>query len=81
MEFTVDLKCVENVKEFSYKASKYNCDIMVKNRGRAFIVDGSSVMGMFSLNLIEPVIVYIADMGIGKRFKDDVSKYVIEGEG
>lgn len=80
MEFTVNLRGVEEVKTFSNKAGKYDCDIMVKNHGRAFTVDGASVMGMFSLDLMEPVIVHIEDEETGKLFKDDVSEYVIEGE-
>lgn len=80
MEFTVHLRGVEEVKTFANKAGKYNCDIMVKNCGRAFTVDGSSVMGMFNLNLMEPVIVHIEDDETGGLFKNDVSEYVIEGE-
>lgn len=80
MEFTVDLRGVEEVKIFANKAGKYDCDIMVKNRGRVFTVDGASIMGMFSLDLMEPVIVHIEDEETGKIFRNDVAEYVIEGE-
>ena len=51
---------------------------MVQNRDRAFMVDGASVMGMFSLDLRTPVIVHIKDKGIGEKFKKDVIDFVME---
>lgn len=78
MSFLVDLRGVEDVKKFVKKAEKYECDIMVKNRGRAFRVDGSSIMGIFSLNLMEPVVVHIEDDKIAEKFKEDVIDFVIK---
>lgn len=78
MDFFVDIRGVEDVKTFVKKAEKYECDIMVKNYGRAFTVDGSSIMGIFSLNLLEPVIVHIEDNEIAEKFQEDVIDFVIE---
>lgn len=78
MDFLVDLRSVENVKTFAKEAEKYNCDIMVQNRDRAFMVDGASVLGIFSLDLRTPVIVHIEDLEIRERFKQDVINFVVE---
>ena len=78
MEFLVDLNKVEDIKTFVRLAGLYDCDIMVKNRSRAFVVDGSSIMAMFSLDLSNPVIVNIDDIEAGESFKNDVWKFVID---
>lgn len=51
MEFLVSLKEVEDVKEFVRLVSIYDCDILVKSQDKNFVVDGSSIMGVF-LSLI-----------------------------
>ncbi len=78
MEFLVDLNRVEDVKTFVKFAEKYEKDVMVKNQDRAFMVDGGSIMGMFSLDLSRPVIVTIADTEKGRQFKSQVSKFIVE---
>ncbi len=78
MEFLVNLNEVENVKRFVEIAGTYGCDIIVKNTGRRFAVDGSSIMGMFSLDLSRPVVVYIEDTKAGRKFKADIAKFVVE---
>lgn len=72
MRFFVDLNKVDDIKEFVNKAEKYDCDIVVRNRDRVFQVDGTSLIGLFSLNLSEPVEVEINDNGAAEMFKDDV---------
>lgn len=78
MEFSVDLNKVEDIKTFVEKAGMYDCDIMVRNTARNFVVDGSSVMGMFSLDLSTPVIVRIDDIEAAESFKNDIWKFVID---
>lgn len=78
MDFLVDLKCVEDVKAFAKKAEKYDCAIMVQNRDRAFMVDGASVLGIFSLDLRTPVIVHIENVEIGEKFRNDVTDLIVD---
>lgn len=54
----IELKTIQDVKDFVEISSKYNdCEIVAKqNRYR---VDGKSILGIFSLNLLEPVKVII----------------------
>jgi len=77
MDFIVDLRGVEDVKIFCKKAEKYECDIMAKNHGRAFMVDGASILGVFSLNLMEPVEIHIENVKDGELFKRDVAEFVV----
>lgn len=77
MEFLVDLNKVEDVKEFVKIASLYDTNIVVSNQDRNFRVDGSSLMGLFSLDLSKPVVVYIYDKEAANIFKEEVKKFVI----
>lgn len=77
MEFLVDLNKVEDVKEFARLASLYEANIVVSNQNRSFIVDGSSLMGLFSLDLSKPVVVHTEVVEIGEALKKDVKKFVV----
>lgn len=77
MDFLVDLNRVEDVKEFARLASLYEADIVVSNQNRSFIVDGSSLMGLFSLDLSKPVVVHTEVIEVGEALKKDVKKFVV----
>ncbi len=77
MEFLVYLNKVEDVKEFVRISSSYDTDIMVSNIKRSFKVDGSSLMGLFSLDLSNPIIVNVSDKEMGESFKESVNKFAI----
>lgn len=53
----VSLNTINKVKKFVNIANKFDCDVDVL-QGR-YIVDGRSIMGIFSLNLTESVTVEI----------------------
>ena len=78
MEFLVDLNKVEDVKTFVRFAELYDTDIIVRNQDKKFAIDGSSIMGLFSLDLSRLVVVHIEDVAIGERFKNDVVDFVVE---
>lgn len=77
MDFLVDLNKVEDVKEFARLASLYEANIVVSNQNRSFIVDGSSLMGLFSLDLSKPVVVHTEVVEVGEALKKDVKKFVV----
>lgn len=77
MEFMVDLNRVEDVKEFVRIAGMYDTNIIVGSQDRNFAVDGSSLMGIFSLDLSNPVVVKISDKDIGEIFKEAIEKFVM----
>ena len=78
MEFLVDLNKVEDVKMFVKTAELYDVDVDVHSQNRKFTVDGASIMGLFSLDLSMPVIVYIEDVEVAESFKNDIYKLVVE---
>ena len=78
MEFLVNLNMVEDVKKFVSIAEKQDFDILIKNQGRAIVIDAKSIMGVFSLDLSNPVIVVVYDEKLGEGFKDAVKEFVVE---
>ena len=72
MKFYVDLNKVDDIKAFVKNAEKYDCDIVVRNKDRVFAIDGTSLIGLFSLNLSEPVEVEIKDNEAAELFQDDI---------
>ena len=77
MEFKVLLNMVEDVKNFVKIAEKYDMDITVRSTKSKFEVDGTSIMGMFTLDLSDPVIVTVYNDDNGKKFKSEVEKYIV----
>lgn len=53
----IKLNTIEDVNNFSSLCSQYDDDIDVK-QGRQ-VIDGKSILGIFSLNLLEPLKVII----------------------
>ncbi len=78
MEFLVDLNKVEDVKEFVKYASTYDTVVSVSNQDRNFVVDGSSLMGLFSLDLSKPVVVHINSNDVAQSFGKDVEKFILK---
>lgn len=54
----IELKTIQDVKEFVEISSKYHDAEIVIEQDK-YRVDGKSVLGIFSLNLLEPVKVII----------------------
>ena len=56
---TIRLQLAENVKKFIDIVSKFPCDVdLVSGR---YIVDAKSVLGIFSLDLSQPIELHIYD--------------------
>lgn len=71
------LNTIEKVKNFVAEIDQFESDIDARV-GR-FCIDGHSIMGLFSLNLSQPLDVEILspDADETERFYDVVSKYKI----
>ena len=41
----------KDIEYFVNKAKKYDCEINVSNHNKTSVVDASSIMGLFTLNL------------------------------
>ena len=55
---TIELKTIQDVKDFVEISSTYHDSEIVVKQNR-YRVDGKSILGIFSLNLLEPVKVII----------------------
>ena len=73
---TVLISIVNDVKEFVEQANKVPFAVEI-NAGR-FVVDAKSIMGVFSLNLSEPVeIVINADEETAKPFLEGIKQFIV----
>ena len=75
----IKLNTIEDVTKFTSLCTKYNeCDIDVK-QGRQ-IIDGKSILGIFSLNLLEPLYVFANSENDEyiSNFYDKIQKWVID---
>ena len=57
--FNIRLSTIEQVRNFVNTVSKYDCDVDLKS-GR-YLVDAKSIMGIFSLDLMNKIEVTIHD--------------------
>lgn len=73
---TIELKTIQDVKDFVEISSKYDDSDIVVKQGR-YKVNGKSILGIFSLNLLEPVKVIIdSDYGNSKiSFYNNIQKW------
>lgn len=76
---TIELKTIQDVKDFVEISSKYHDDDIVVKQGR-YKIDGKSILGIFSLNLLEPVKVIIdSDYGNSKiSFYNNIEKWKVK---
>ena len=74
---TIELKTIQDVKDFIEISSKYKDSNIVVKQGR-YRVDG--ILGIFSLNLLEPVKVIIdSDYGNSKiSFYNNIKKWKVK---
>ena len=66
----IKLNTIDKVKDFVNRVSTFDCDIDIIY-GR-YVIDGTSIMGIFSLNLTNPVtaMIHTDDYEELKRFFD-----------
>ena len=77
IDFNVQLTTIPDVQDFVNIASTSIYDVTVSH-GR-YIVDGKSLMGIFSLNLSNPIKVTVeADGAIDKGFLDKFAPYIVD---
>lgn len=74
IEKKVFLKGMKEVERFNAKCAKYACDMDLK-RGK-YYVDAKSIMGIFSLNLAEPVDL-VADTDEVERIQEDFKEFFV----
>lgn len=72
---SVLLRSVADVKDFVTVASKYAFDVdLISGR---YVVDAKSIMGIFSLDLLNPMTLHIhAEDATAHTFMEDIKKYI-----
>lgn len=75
----VELKTIQDVKDFVEISSKYHDSDILARQGR-YRAGGKSILGIFGLNLLEPVKVIIdSDYGNTKiSFYNNIEKWKIK---
>ncbi len=75
--FPIQLTSVSDIKSFVDAASRLDCDIDVLC-GR-YLVDGKSIMGLFSIDLSEPIEVEVhGTQAQADIFKQTIEKFVVK---
>lgn len=76
--FLIEIKTIENVKKFVAIANKFKDPVDVK-QGR-YVVDGKSIMALFSLDVSKPMWVEIKSKNpnIIIKFYDEMEEFTIE---
>lgn len=79
-ELTISLETIKKAQDFNKITSKYDEETTLKSH--RYEIDAKSIMGIFSLNLLEPVrtCLYSDDEDVISRFLNDMEqfKYVEE---
>lgn len=77
--YQIVLNSINSVKDFVDVATTMSCEIDVLS-GR-YVVDGKSIMALFSIDLNKPVTVrFYGDEEEAKQFKEAVSKFLTIAE-
>lgn len=73
----LNLVSIEDVKDFTAAASECKFDVDVKS-GK-YVIDAKSIMGLFSLNLSEPVTLEVhADESDAREFISKIEKFFVD---
>ncbi|MCD8007893.1 MAG: HPr family phosphocarrier protein [Clostridiales bacterium] len=72
--YQVTLNSIDSVKKFVDVATALRCDIDVLS-GR-YVVDGKSIMALFSIDLNRPVTVRVHDDEEGELFKKNLEAFL-----
>lgn len=75
LSFKINLNSIEGVKDLCLAACKQDGKVTVKSS--TYVVDGKSVMGLFSLNLSEPVIVEVEDEVVCEDLRSCLDEYSV----
>lgn len=74
--FKIDLKSIKSVKEFVNITNNFIGDVTLKSD--RYVVDGKSIMGIFSLDLSKPIEVEITPAEKADEFKNSVKDFLAE---
>lgn len=74
MEFEIKLSTVEQIRNFINKVERYSFNVDLKS-GR-YLVDAKSIMGIFSLDLLQPITLIAETDENNEDFKNDMKEFM-----
>lgn len=75
-ELLIRLNTIDAVRRFAGIVTAFDGDVLLKS-GR-YVVDGKSILGIFSLDLSKPLIVSIWNFTPEKR--EQISSFIVDGD-
>ena len=70
------LNTINDVKKFVNIVSKYDFDVdLISGR---YAIDAKSIMGIFSLDLAEPIELKVHCKDDGEEFRQKIAKFIVE---
>lgn len=78
MKFTINLNDANKLKYFIDTVNKYPCDIdLLKGR---YIIDAKSIMGIFTLDLVENITleIHCDNEEVLNKFKEDIKEVIVD---
>ena len=77
MELKIDLSTVNKIKNFVGITTSFDCDFDIVS-GR-YIIDGKSIMGIFSLDISRPILlkVHALDDIQAEKIKEALKDYIV----
>ena len=80
LEFIIKIDTINKIKEFVSIMMKYSNSATLYS-GR-YVVDAKSIMGVFSLNLSEPVVLKLDTTGVSgieiSEIEENIDKFIIK---
>lgn len=74
--FKIDLCSIKSVKDFVNVTNVFTGDVILKSD--RYVVDGKSIMGIFSLDLSKPIEVEISPVERTDEFKALAKDFIVE---
>ena len=74
---TISLSSIETVKKFVNIANSYDFQILLHSD--KYIINGKSIMGIFSLDLSKPVTLKVEE-DCPEKFKNDIKPFIVQSE-
>jgi len=77
-KFTIRINTIERVKDFCQETSKLMCDVDVMHGH--YVIDGKSIMGIFSLDLSKDLemVIYSEDPAVLAQVEENFARFIIK---
>lgn len=73
---TIKLSTISDIREFVSHVTLYDGDVDLSS-GR-YVVDGKSIMGIFSLDLLKPIDMSISNDANADALIENIKKFIVE---